>query len=410
MVRESYPFLYRRPNLGQYALLALLLWGISGCGNDLSDLNTLSGPSVEMVALLSADQVVSQVPVASDSEGEARVVVDLGNNSIEGQVTIPQQENAVVQQVQVQLRRGFGGRNGAVVMDLSQDTVDPKIWRFPNNVVLGIADMELLLRGGMYILATTATPNNGELRGQLLQGDQELFVNPLSTDQLINFSDADNSVHAMSYLFVDFYTGDVQGNIHLLTGVSPTQISLHVGLAGAEGEEILQYQPDDADTSVWQVSQNWLTEPEKLQQLEAAELYAQVMSSDYSQGAIRGQLYPPYYVVRVTSLSGSNLAPEIDTPAIGKAFTTINAYDGAMQAIVRVSGMAPESVVLFRANNANRTERGRLLFTLESRGDYWRLPLGTEFTDEEFNDIGKGRLFFIASSLTYPMGEIGGML
>ena len=410
MVRESYPFLYRRSNFGQYALLSLLLWSISGCGNDLSDLNTLGGPSIEMVALLSADQVVSPVPVTSDSEGEARVVVDLGNNSVEGQVTIPQQENAVVQQVQVQLRRGFGGRNGTVVMDLSQDTVDPKIWRFPNNAVLGIADMELLLRGGMYILATTANPNNGELRGQLLQGDQELFVNPLSTDQLINFSDADNSVHAMSYLFVDFYTGDVQGNIHLLTGVSPTQVSLHVGLAGAEGEEILQYQPDDADTSVWQVSQNWLTEPEKLQQLEAAELYAQVMSYDYSQGAIRGQLYPPYYVVRVTGLSGSNLAPEVDTPAIGKAFTTINAYDGAMQAIVRVSGMAPESVVLFRANNANRTERGIPLYTLESVGNYWRLPVGTEFTDSDFNDIGKGRLFFIASSPAYPTGEIGGML
>jgi len=408
MVRESYPFLYRRSYRGQYALLALLLWSISGCGNDLSDLNTLSGPSVEMVALLSADQVVSPVPVTSDSEGEARLIVNLGNNTITGQVSIQQQGSAAVEQVQ--LRRGFGGRNGAVVLDLSPDTLDPSIWHLPDNSVLGNADMELLLRSGMHVLVTTTSHRNGELRGQLLQWDQELLVNPLSSDQLVNFNDTDNSVSAMSYLSADFFTGEVQGNIRLLTDVSPTQVSMHVGLAGTEGEEIVRYEPDSADSRVWSIPANTVLDSETLQRLEDAQLYVQVMSADYPQGAIRGQLYLPYYVVRVTSLSGQNLAPQVSSPASGKAFVTINAYDGVTQAIVRVSGISPGNVILFRANNANRTERGRLLFTLESQGDYWQLPLGTEFTDEEFNDIGKGRLFFIASSPTYPMGEIGGML
>jgi hypothetical protein len=408
MVRESYPFIYRRPYPGQYALLALLLWSISGCGNDLSDLNTLSGPSVEMVALLSADQVVSPVPVTSDSEGEAWLVVNLGNNTIAGQVSIQQQGSAAVEQVQ--LRRGFGGRNGAVVLDLSPDAVDPSIWHLPDNSVLGNADMELLLRSGMHVLVTTTSHRNGELRGQLLQWDQELLVNRLGSDQLVDFNETDNSVSAMSYLSVDFFTGEVQGNIRLLTDVSPTQVSMHVGLAGTEGEEILRYEPDGADSRIWSMPANTVLDSETLQRLEDAQLYVQAMSANYPQGAIRGQLYLPYYVVRVTGLSGQNLAPQVSSPASGKAFVTINAYDGVAQAIVRVSGISPDNVILFRANNANRTERGRLLFTLESQGDYWQLPLGTEFTDEEFNDIGKGRLFFIASSPTYPMGEIGGML
>ncbi len=408
MERESYPFSYRRPNFGQYALLALLLWGISGCGNDLSDLNTLSGPSVEMVALLSADQVVSPVPVASDSEGEAQLVVNLGNNSIAGQVSIQQQESNAVEQVQ--LRRGFGGRNGVSVLDLSQDAVNPGIWHLPTNAVLGNADMELLLSGGMHILVTTTRNNNGELRGQVLQWDQELLVNPLSSNQLVDLNDTDNSVSAMSYLSVDFFTGEVRGNIRLLTEVSPVQVSMRVGLAGTEGEEVLHYEPDSTDSHVWSIPANTVLDSETLQRLEDAQLYVQAMSADYPQGAIRGQLYLPYFVVRITGLSGQNLGPQVSSPARGKAFATINAYDGVTQAIVRVSGISPDNVILFRANNANRTERGRLLFTLESQGDYWQLPLGTEFTDEEFNDIGKGRLFFIASSPAYPAGEIGGML
>ncbi|WP_455366714.1 CHRD domain-containing protein, partial [Kaarinaea lacus] len=312
MLRESYPFFYCRHCLGQYAIGALLLLGISACGNDLSDLNALNGPSVEMVAFLSADQVVSPVPVSSDDEGEAQLVVNLGNNTIAGQVSLQQQENSAIQQVQ--LRRGFGGRNGAVVLDLSQDAVDSRIWRLPNNAVLDNTDMELLLRGGMHVLVTTATHNNGELRGQLLQWDQELLVNPLSSDQLVNLNDGDDSVSAMSYLSVDFYSGEVRGNIHLFAGGSPAQVSMHVGLAGTVGEEILLYEPDSADGSVWSIPDNKILEPETLQQLEAAQLYVQVTSADYPQGAIRGQLYLPYYVVRVTDLTGLNLAPEVNSP------------------------------------------------------------------------------------------------
>jgi len=118
----------------------------------------------------------------------------------------------------------------------------------------------------------------------------------------------------------------------------------------------------------------------------------------------------PHYLLRVSSLSGVNLLPAVDSVATGKAFFTLNALDGTAQAIVRVANMAPAGVVLFRANNLNSTGNGRVLYSLEAQGGYWRLPSGAMFGVNDFNDIGRGRLIVIAASENYPMGEIGGRI
>ncbi|WP_455220959.1 CHRD domain-containing protein [Kaarinaea lacus] len=388
---------------------------ISACGNDLSDLNALSqqsindnAPIVEVAAYLSAEQVVTTTPMVSDNEGDAQFTVNLVSNIFAGQVTIQQRGTTAVQQVQ--LRKGFGGRNGNVIVNLSPDAVDANVWHVPDNFVLGNADVELLLRGGLYVLVTTSIHNTGELRGQLLLGGQELLINPLSSIQVVNFNDANEAISAISYLSVDFVTGEVQGSVHALTEIAPTQVSLHAGLAGLEGDAILQYQPDSADSGVWHIPENTELTTEMLQQLETAQLYVQASNTRYSQGVIRGQLYLPYYLVSVTSLSGLNLLPQVNSPGKGKAFFTVNAFDGVAQGIVRVSDMSPDSVILFRANSPNSTEQGRLLHTLESRDDYWQLPTGTVLENSEFSDIGNNRLLFIVTSATYPLGEIGGRL
>lgn len=404
-----------RRSLVQHGLTVLLVLAISACGNDLADLNALSqqsiydnAPSVEAVAYLSSEQVVTTTPITSDNEGDAQFVVNLASNVIAGQVTIQQKGTTTV--TQVQLREGFGGRNGNVIANLLPDEVDANVWHVPDNFILGNADVELLQRGGLYVLVTTATHNTGELRGQLLLGGQELLINPLSSDQVVNFNDSDNATSAISYLSVDFVTGDVEGSVHTLTDIVPAQMSLYVGHAGLEGEVVLEYEQDSSDSGIWHIPDGAELATETLQQLETAQLYVQASSNSYPQGAIRGQLYLPYYLVGVTSMSGLNLLPQVNSPAKGKAFFTVNAVDGVTQGIVRVSGMSPDNVILFRANNPNSTEQGRLLYTLESRDDYWQLPSGTVLENNDFNDIGNNRLLFIATSASYPLGEIGGRL
>ncbi|WP_455207793.1 CHRD domain-containing protein [Kaarinaea lacus] len=416
MFRENHPILLFKFWLRQYGLPALLALTVSSCGNDLSDLNALAeqsirenAVSIEVAAQLSADQVVSPVPITSDSEGGAQFIVNLTSNAMSGMVTLREGQTTLVQQVQI--RKGFAGRNGNVVLDLSPDSTDPTIWRVPDNQLLSNTDVELLLRGGLHVLVTTTTHSGGELRGQLLLGGQELLINPLNVGQLVNDDNSANrSASAVSYLSVDFVTGEVQGSVRQFVDVVPTQVTLHGGLAGREGQAILHYEADVIDAGVWNVPENTVFSAESLQQLEAAQLYVQASNADYPAGAIRGQLYLPYYVVLVSELSGLNLIPQIDSQASGKAFFTLNAFDGVAQAIVQVSGMSPANVILFRANNPNSTENGQLLYTLETREGYWQLPPGTVFGNNNFNDIGNSRLMFIATSQSYPLGEIGGRI
>lgn len=269
--------------------LAILL---SGCGSDLSDLDALARQNakknavdIEVTAQLSEEQVVSPSAVSSDSDADANLIVNLDSNVLSGQVNVNPSQNATVQQVQI--RRGYGGQNGNLVLNLSQDVTATNQWNVPGNSLLSDEVVGLLLRGGLYVLVTTAKHMNGELRGQLLLDGQELLI---------------------------------------------------------------------------------------------------------------------------TELSGANLIPEVTTNASGKAFLTPIGFDGTAQAVVRVSGITPLNVMLFRANNLNTTEKGQVLYNLEASQDYWVLPSGIVFGQKEFNDIGNGKLMFVVTSAGFPLGEIGGKI
>jgi len=393
----------------------VLALGVSACSNDLSDLNELAqqsirnnAPSVELSAYLSSEQLVTTSTIISDNEGDAQMAVNLGTNVITGQVSIQPRGTTTVQQVQ--LREGFGGRNGSIVVNLVPDAVDANVWRVPDNFVLDNNGVDLLQRGGLYVLVTTAAHSMGELRGQLLQLGQELLINPLNSDQVVGLNDVSDEVSAISYLSVDFFTGDIQGSVHFLTDIASAELSLHVGLAGLEGDKILDYEQDTTEPRIWQIPENSALTIENLQHMEAAQLYVQASSTDLPSGTIRGQLYLPYYLVRVTKLSGLNLLPQVSSPATGKAFFTLNGADKVAQGIVRLSGMVPNNVYLFRANNPNSTEQGMSLYTLEAHADYWQLPAGTVFENRDINDIANNNLLFIATSASFPLGEIGGRL
>jgi len=415
MLLELFPKSSGRGCLVKAFWSGILVLGINACSNDLSDLNELAqqsirnnAPSVEVTAYLSSEQLVTTNPIVSDNEGDGQIAVNLGTNVITGQVTIQPRGTTTVQQVQ--LREGFGGRNGNVIVNLLPDAVDANVWRVPDNFVLDNEGVDLLQRGGLYVLVTTAAHSMGELRGQLLQGGQELLINPLSSDQVVNVNNTNTEVSAISYLSVDFFTGEIQGSIHFLTDIASADVSLHVGLAGLEGEKLLDYDQDATDSGVWHTPENAELTIENLQQLDEAQLYVQASSADFPEAVIRGQLYQPYYLVSVTNLSGLNLAPQVSSLATGKAFFTLNGVDGVAQGVVRLSGMSPDNVMLFRANNPNSTEQGVSLYNLEAHADYWQLPAGTVLENRDFNAIGNNRILFIATSASYPLGEIGGRL
>lgn len=414
MPGNFFPSMKFTTGLGKCAVSLMLAIFVSGCGSDLSDLDALAKESTrnnssnyEVTALLSVDQVVSPEAVTSDSAGEALLNINLASNAINGQVSISSNGNSTIQQVQI--RKGFGGQNGNVVLNLSPDAVNSAQWHVPDNYLLSNEDVELLMRGGLYVLVTSAKHVNGELRGQLLLGGQEILINPLVAEQVVS-SNSDSLVTGTSYLSVDFVTGEIQGSIRHSVDISPTQISIHAGLAGLEGEVIVDYAIDPSEPGVWRIPENTVLAEDLLERLYTAQVYVQVYSDSHPEGEIRGQLHLFHYSVSVTALSGSSLIPEIATSASGKAYLTLNGYDDNAQAIVRVSDITPLNVMLFRASSPNSTEKGKLLHEFEANQDYWQLPPGIVFSRIEYNDIANGKLMFIVTSAEYPLGEIGGRI
>ena len=202
---------------------------LSACGDDLSDLDALakeslrnSSGSIEVTALLSDEQVVSAVAVTSNTDATAEFLVNLGSNEISGQVYITPHQSTEVQRVQI--RRGFGGRNGDdVVPDLIQDTTNTNLWYVRDNYLLGDADVDLLLRGGLYVLVTTTRHGNGELRGQLLLDGQEMLITELSGANLS--PEVDTSASGKAFITLDGYDDTIQAVVRV-TDINQPEVIL----------------------------------------------------------------------------------------------------------------------------------------------------------------------------------------
>ena len=298
--------------------------------------------------------------------------------------------------LKVQLWRGFSGQKGAWLFDLDKpDSGSGNSWRVPENYVLDSAQVELMLRGGLYVLVITSNHVAGEIRGQLLRDGQEVIVNPLTAAQVVT-----------SYLSVDLNTGEVHGTVRHTPGLVVDSLAMHSGIAGLDGDPVLPYEPVPGEPYAWRIPDNTVLTVAQLTLLEQAELYLQVTSDSYPEGELRGQFHLSHYSVISSRLSGMTLIPEISTTASGKAFVTRNNIDGSIQAVLRVSGISPANVILFRAYNPNSTSNGKLLYALEQEQDYWRLPKGEIFETNNLN----GKLLLIVTSEEYPLGEIGSLL
>ena len=393
----------------------LLLSGIllNGCNsNDLSDLNDLANANLQTTSYLieldldlTAEQVVSSSPVQNDNKAKANFVFDLASNAVAGQVNINKVDSNVIA---VQICRGFGGQNGNPVAELFV-TENPDVWRLADDVVLSDSDVDLLVRGGLYVQVATIKHVQGDLRSQLIIGTQELMVNPLAAEQVVTNSSSSVSI-GTSYLTVDYLTGDVQGSIRLSEDLQAQQVELRQGVAGVEGETILAYEADNNEPGLWNIPHDTTLAAPLVEVLTTAGAYLQVSSQTYPQGELRGQVYPAYYYVDVVELSGLNLDPQVATQANGKVYLTLDGINGDVQAIVHLQDIALSNAIIYRINNPNNFSNKAPLFEFEQHQDYWQLPEGSVFENRDFVELGKGRLQLIVTSPDYPLGEIGGWL
>jgi hypothetical protein len=380
--------------------------------NDLSDLNDLAenvlqGTSyvVELDINLAAAQVVSKTPVTNSVEATGRFSFDLGTASVSGEVVIKKQEAEIDS---VFLGRGFAGQKGVAVAQFAA-TDDSSAWRLPENFMLSDSDSELLLRGGLYVQVATVNNTEGDVRAQLIIGDQEVMVNPITSDQVID-AGVDSSAKGTSYITINRTSGEVQGSVWLTGEIQPQRVIIRQGIAGKTGDIIITCQEDSAVSGVWHIPNQVVKNTQLVEAFTSASTYVEVTSEQYPDGELRGQVYPEYFLVSISELSGLNLVPQIMTQARGRAYFTLNGIDGNVQAILHTQDMIANDAAIFRISNINNFDNRKLLLPMEQQDDYWRLPSGSSFENRDFASLGNKQIFLIVTSPDFELGEIGGWL
>ncbi|MGD8566983.1 MAG: CHRD domain-containing protein [Gammaproteobacteria bacterium] len=400
-----------------------LLWlalaaAITGCDrNDLSDINSLyqarldaETGDVKFNATLTPEQVVASEIPSSDRQADANFIFDHVTGSLSGDVEFTSPQTMSVQAVEIyQGRGGHVGRQP--VATLIPDPAVSGRYQLTDNYAF---DQDQLLDGNYYVLARTDQHISGELRAQLLPEWKQLLVHTLTPEQVVD-GPVTTDATARSFMTVDLLDNTLKGSVWYSSDIAPANISIsmYTELAGKTGERVFQFDPDPEKSGIWNVPDGQVLTESLWQRLEAAELYIQITSTTYPDGELRTQIYYPYFRVWTVDLSAHALGSPAPMGAAGKAYVTVEGgevVNGNIRAIVRITGMAADKVSLVRVNNTSNPNSRQLVFSLDPVDDYWRLPAEALLENKDFNAIGNGKLYFVATPADPMAGEIAGML
>jgi hypothetical protein len=202
-------------------------------------------------------------------------------------------------------------------------------------------------------------------------------------------------------LLVNPAAGDVVlALIHNVTNANAAHI--HRGAGGQNGPIIV---PLDASRAVI-LAQARLT-PDQVADLQAGRLYANVHSTAFPRGEIRGQLLHLGETLFTALLSGANEVPPRDTPATGSLAVILNHAGDSLTYEGTFSGLtAPATAAHIHTGVAGAN--GPVRFPLTIAGS--TLAGVQAVTAEDVATLDAEGLYTNVHSATFPAGEIRGQL
>ena len=225
------------------------------------------------------------------------------------------------------LHAGFAGENGGILYPLNVTVSDDSLsgaFLAEDNVFMLSDEETALLRGRqVYINIHSDNFNGGELRGQLLPIVEETY-----TMTLLGSNEVPSAVtSAQGALMLEVASGNlvVSGAFSGLEGDFDADIAggahLHIGQAGENGGIEISLNADVDDelrSGVFRAADNTfeLTDAQR-ELLAERSMYANIHTTPYPGGELRGQLVGEPLAVFRAGLSGANEAPAITSLAGG---------------------------------------------------------------------------------------------
>lgn len=328
------------------------------------------------------------------------------------------------------IHMAFAGQNGGIELTLTPE-LDEDLrggtFLSENNVfILSDDQVEALAARKMYVNIHSTFSPSGELRGQLLlRGNDYYYTNLSGSNEVPAVMSEGSGALALE---LDGNTLTVSGSFQNLEGTLATQVAggahLHLGFAGENGgiEVLLNPTPsEDGKSAVFLAEENTIElESIQVKAIEARKFYANIHSSAFLSGELRGQVLGMARTVFRAHLSGSNENPAVTTMATGVILAELMA-DGRLINSGSFDGL--ESMLALgigggsHIHNGIAGRNGPVLFRLfvRPRGN---LRSGTLQASRNINRLSEDqvealydrRFYANIHTLNYNSGEIRGQL
>jgi mono/diheme cytochrome c family protein len=354
------------------------------------------------VALASLTGLQEVPEVVTTAAGNGAVTVDRAS----GTVTIHMTVTNVVAPTAAHLHQGPGGRNGPVLIPLSQDGSNPAHW-FATSQPIAAAALAALDAGGTYLNIHTTANTGGEARGQVIPAGVSFVVNRLEEAQEVP---ATGSIgQGTVAVTVNQATRDLLLHANV-TGVDDATVAhIHQAYAGSNGPVIVPLTKDTADVTHWSASGIQLT-ADQLASLARGKLYVNVHTPANPGGEIRGQLIPPGVRLVQTAMAGENEVPPVTTTAVGDASTTVDLVTGTVTIHVHATGV--DDATAAHIHRAPGGTNGPVIVPLTRDAvvpGHW-LAEEQPVTAEQLQDF-LGALWYVnLHTPAHPGGEIRGQI
>ncbi|PCK07491.1 MAG: CHRD domain-containing protein [Alteromonadaceae bacterium] len=184
------------------------------------------------------------------------------------------------------IHQGFAGETGGVAVALEQDTSDFNHW-FVSGGTFTADQMTALWNGSLYVNVHSATNPGGEIRGQILPSNIQVFWAMLSGDNEVPA--VITSATGRAALTINSDTLALV--LHAMTTSldDATGAHIHEGVAGVSGGVAVGLNQDGSDAGHWLVDDATFTQ-DQYTALLAGGLYVNIHSPANGGGEIRGQL------------------------------------------------------------------------------------------------------------------------
>jgi hypothetical protein len=349
---------------------------------------------------LSGSQEVPPVDTLASAEADLEIDVDSG--AVTGTLLASGMEPTAAH-----IHAGPAGVSGPVAIPLVQDTADPLSFEVPANSMLSAAQVEELLKGGLYLNVHSGAHPDGEVRGQILPEAFSLVFAGLSGSQVVPVVDTEATGSAAITLDE---SASATAIVHLsLFGLDDAVgVTLNDGYAGTQGSVLAELVQDTAAPGHWFHDGLELDE-DGLAAVLAGRVHLEVDSADFPDGLLRGQFLPAGIGLILDSLSGRQEVPPVDTPASGSSALTLDFGTLAFQ-------MHVNTVDFEQANNAHIHDafagvNGPVLIPLQQDAmnpAHWFAS--GDLAQEALDKLQAGGLYVNVHSPSHPGGEIRAQL